>query len=256
MRKYAVLLAMLLACMTAFSGCSDLAGEESKSKAVVSSEESEKSKSDEESNSSEIEETENDVEALLQAEQEKKKIEEQLDKLEDEQAALEAELEQKEEQEYQEELENLAEITDIEEIGEELFDKACQTQWEYLIDCPYELDYEDTYEYAVRVIGADSLSDVLMDYNKVFTGDRPELKEKYISTQYALYCYDGGRGANIYYQDTDLELVSCENNTAVFDAVSHYADPETFEPMEDEVHTFVIVRVDDDWRVSEFMLPY
>lgn len=246
MKKYAVLLMIVLNCVVAFSGCSDLETKDETTKTVASEEKaaSEKHVSEQ-------------AENKLQEEQEQlKEIEQQLEQAEKEQATIQSELKRKEEQEKQEELENLAEMTDIQQIGEELYDKACHTIWSYVFDCPYELDYEDTYENAVRVVGKDSLADVLEDYNKVFTGDRPELQEKYISTQNALYCYDGGRGANIYYQDTNLELVSFEGDTAVFNAVSHYADPETFEPMEDEVYTFVIVRTNDEWRVSDFTLPY
>ncbi|MGN0614152.1 MAG: hypothetical protein ACI4JB_09685 [Porcipelethomonas sp.] len=147
-------------------------------------------------------------------------------------------------------------IDGMTETAQAQFEKSCRTQWEYLMDCPYELDYDDMYGNAVRVKNVNSISEVMEDYGEVFIGDRPELLEKYIETRDGLYCYDGGRGANIEYQGTDLITVKVDGDTAEFTAVSHYTDPSTGEQAPDVENSFVMVYTDGVWKTSVFTLPY
>jgi len=242
--KKSIAVLITLAALLAFSGCTDVKTDSVSDKQTLSTETlkdtsdgTEETETNTEQNKA-VEKSESPTESSPEQETTENRSEQDLDAQSDSES------------------ENTVSEDDIQNIGEELFEKACKTTWTYLCGVPYELDYEDSYENAFRVIGVDSFSDILEDYNKVFTGEHPELEEKYISTQYALYCYDGGRGENIYYQDTELELVSLEGDTVVFNAVSHYADPETNEPLEDRTDSFVIVNIDGEWRVSEFRLPY
>ncbi|MBE6846221.1 MAG: hypothetical protein E7508_11115 [Ruminococcus sp.] len=144
----------------------------------------------------------------------------------------------------------------IEEIGQELFDKSCETQWKYLLGCPYETDYNDMNGYAVRIVGISSLEEIEAGYCEVFAEPSDELYEKYFEADGGVYCYDGGRGSNISYVSTDLVLERSDDEKAVFTAVSHYADPQTGESEEDEENSFVIIYTDGQWKTSEFKLPY
>ncbi len=146
---------------------------------------------------------------------------------------------------------------DITETAVKLHEKSCEIQWMYLVDCPYQLDYDDMSENgAVRVNDVDSLSEIISKYCEVFVSEAPELSEKYFEKDGKLYCYDGGRGANIYYKGTELIFVSEDENKASFTAVSHYADPETGEPMDNRAYDFEMVKIDGVWKTSVFTLPY
>lgn len=275
MKKYTII-AVILSCMTAFSGCSALStsskiqtdtatlvekneNSEAEAKETESGKINENSENNDEKASEENVDNNSEINAEKNSEE---TTEAQLNKdnetenSEAEENQPETEVPEQQERTEEEIYEDSESAEDIESIAAEQFEKSCEMQWSYLIGCPYELDYTDTYEYAVRVVGLNSISDVLADYNEVFDGNCPELAEKYIETQYGLYCYDGGRGSNIYYQDTDLELISYEGNTAVFNAISHYTDPETGEPQEDKINTFTIINCDGVWKTSEFTLPY
>lgn len=144
----------------------------------------------------------------------------------------------------------------IEEVGQELFDQSCETQWKYLLGCPYETDYNDMNGYAVRIVGVSSLEEIEAGYCEVFAEPSDELYEKYFEADGGVYCYDGGRGSNISYVSTDLVLETSDDEKAVFTAVSHYADPQTGESEEDEENSFVIIYTDGQWKTSEFKLPY
>ena len=58
------------------------------------------------------------------------------------------------------------------------------------------------------------------------------------------------------YTDTKLELVSQSDTEAVFNAVSHFKDPDTEESKDDETNIFVIVKSDGVWKTKTFTLPY
>ncbi len=257
MKKTKLLLATVIVGMTVFSGCNFIERAEITSESSVSDEKNENNESDSES---EVEVDESSDEFTENAEDEKAEdteTEAESESVKEDDEVEETETEENEQSEETPKEEATSENTaDILAIAQEQFQKSCETQWKYLFGCPYELDYNDTYEYAVRVIGVNSISDILAEYNEVFAGNRTELSEKYIETQDALYCYDGGRGENISYLNTELELISNENDVAVFNAISHYADPETGEPMEDEVNTFTIINYNGVWKTSEFTLPY
>lgn len=145
---------------------------------------------------------------------------------------------------------------DITEIAVKLHERSCAMQWKYLVNCPYQLDYDDTSGEAVRVTDINSLSEITEEYCKIFAGNGSELLEKYFEEDGKVYCYDGGRGANIYYKGTELILVSSDENTASFTAVSHYADPETNEPMDSKSYDFKMINDNGAWKISVFTLPY
>ncbi len=148
---------------------------------------------------------------------------------------------------------------DIEAIGSELFEKSCQVTWNMLIGCPYNLDYDTmTNSGAVLIDDPDvtSLEDIINDYCQIFASPDGGLYDKYFESENGVYCFDGGRGADRSYTDTKLELVSQNDTEAVFNAVSHFKDPDTEESKDDETNIFVIVKSDGVWKTKTFTLPY
>ncbi len=158
----------------------------------------------------------------------------------------------------------------LEKTASEQFQKSCDMQWKYLINCPYELDYEDSVgeegNAAYRVIEAD-LNDILSDYNTVFIssitengetypGDRSAevLQQKYRISQYATYCSDSGRGKNKLYKSTDFEFISYENDILKLNAISYYdsSDGETVT----KENPFTMIYSDGQWKTWDFTLPY
>ena len=148
---------------------------------------------------------------------------------------------------------------DIEAIGSELFEKSCQVTWNMLIGCPYNLDY-DTMTNSGAVLIDDpavtGLEDIINDYCQIFDSPDGGLYDKYFESENGVYCFDGGRGADRSYTDTKLELVSQNDTEAVFNAVSHFKDPDTEESKDDETNVFVIVKSDGVWKTKTFTLPY
>lgn len=145
---------------------------------------------------------------------------------------------------------------DITQTAAELHQKSCETQWKYLFGCPYQLDYDDMSGEAVRITDVNSLSEIIDEYCKVFAGDGSVLNEKYFEKDGKVYCYDGSRGANIYYKGTELILVSSDESSALFTAASHYADPETDDPMDSKSYDFKMIKEDGVWKTAVFTLPY
>lgn len=152
----------------------------------------------------------------------------------------------------------ISETEDIQAAGELQYEKSCQVTWNMLIGCPYNLDYNTMTNSGAVLINdpaVSSLDDIKEDYCQVFATPDAGLYEKYFESESGVYCFDGGRGSNIYYVSTDLELVSESETQAVFNAVSHYADPETGEAQEDKTCEFVMIRSDGEWKTQTFTLP-
>ncbi len=160
--------------------------------------------------------------------------------------------------------------SDLKIVAEEQFEKSCEMQWKYLMNCPFELDYEDTVEegnnISYRVLGADFV-DILADYNTVFTssitengestsGDRSAetLQQKYRVSQNATYCTDSGRGRKQSYQYTYFECISYEDNILKLNAISVYINEDGQSTTKE--NPFTMVYIDGHWKTWEFTLPY
>lgn len=144
--------------------------------------------------------------------------------------------------------------SDIMSVAQAQFEKSCQMQWNLIVDCPYNMDYDNmTGSGAVPIDDSNitSVEDVADTYRTVFETADP-VYSKYYDDGDKVYCYDGGRGANIYYTGTDLELVSQSDTELVFNAVSHYSDDNTPE----RTKTFSMVLEDGVWKTESFSLPY
>lgn len=152
-----------------------------------------------------------------------------------------------------------SEAEDIEAIGNALFEKSCQVTWNMLIDCPYDLNYDTMTKSGAVLIddpAVTCLEDIINDYCQVFDTPNSNLYEKYFESENGVYCFDGGRGADRYYSDTKLELVSQNDTEAVFNAVSYFKDPDTGESGDNETNEFVIIKSGGEWKTKIFTLPY
>lgn len=148
---------------------------------------------------------------------------------------------------------------DIEAIGSILFEKSCQTTWDMLIGCPYNLDYNTMTNSGAVLIddpAVTCLEDVINDYCRVFASPGGGIYDKYFESENGVYCFDGGRGADRSYTETKLELVSQNDTEAVFSAVSYFKDPDTGESGDNETNEFVIIKSDGEWKTKTFTLPY
>ncbi len=235
MKKTMAMLAAALLCITAASGCSDdtLKTNVRKNNSIAESSSVEEIKEDTDESSEKPEESAKETEENSESSTEAEQL-----SIPEEQISYSNES---------------GELTDI---AVELHKKSCETKWGYILSCPYELDQEDTTENgACRVIGVDSVEKIKAEYSAVFA-DSSEIDEKYFEQDGKVYCNDGGRGVNMYYTGTELITVSESDTEALFTAVSHYADPDTKEPMDSRSYDFKMVNVDGVWKTAEFTLPY
>ncbi|MDE6775262.1 MAG: hypothetical protein K2J37_03020 [Ruminococcus sp.] len=147
-----------------------------------------------------------------------------------------------------------------------LFGEACLKEWNFTVGSPYELD-ESQYitndygwrYYLVAEPDINSVADVMADYHKIFSEEYSDtLNELFIESEDHVYCLNGMRGSDIFFEQTVLsEIISRSEDEIVFTAESTYSDDGLGNGstiVEDE---FAIVKGDDgEWRVSRFRLPY
>lgn len=158
---------------------------------------------------------------------------------------------------------DVTEINDSESyitpIAEELYHSGLKIYFELFCGCPYELDYSngtnDGY-YPITNPDITSVSDIYNYYQTAFS-DSSELESsaKYKDIDGKAYCRDSARGADSFYQNTDLIYVDGSETEAIFSAVSHYENTETGEQKNDITNRFVITMQDGNWKISEFHLP-
>ncbi|MGN1481756.1 hypothetical protein [Porcipelethomonas sp.] len=145
--------------------------------------------------------------------------------------------------------------SDLTALAKEQFEKSAKQKWEFVINCPYELDYSSgtgTGAFLINDAGVNSVDDIVNAYCQVFAEPDDSLYSKYFESDGKVYCYDGGRGSNIYYTGTDLVLVSQSDSRLVFNAVSHYSDGEASE----KTNEFSMIKKDGEWKTENFTLPY
>ncbi len=153
------------------------------------------------------------------------------------------------------------------EAAQELYEKACTTEWEFTLGSPYVLDMNEyiTNEYDWRFClvtdeNINSIADVKADFHKVFSNDyNDNINELYREKDGRVYCLVASRGSNIFYQRTEIaEITDRSEGKIEFKAVSYYDERDVGGT---EVYTeeekFVIIREDDgEWKVQTFKLPY
>ncbi len=161
------------------------------------------------------------------------------------------------------------EDTDDSEIisaGQKLYENACETEFRYHVGCPYNLDYNNYIEnqygwpyYLVTDEGYTSIADVEKDYYKIFAEERGnDLSEIYMEQDGKLYALDGARGANVFYESSEVTgIIEKTDDKIVFSVDNHYTgDDRNPETPVIETEQFSVIIKNGEWRVAEFYLPY
>ncbi len=147
-----------------------------------------------------------------------------------------------------------------------LFETACETEWKFTVGSPYSLDTSqyvtneyDWQYYLVTDEGINSLDDVRADFHRVFSEEYDDtLDELYIEKGGRVYCLNGARGSDIFYEGSEItEITGRSDGEIRFKVVSSYNGASFGGEAYTEETEFVIIRESDGaWRVSEFKLPY
>lgn len=163
--------------------------------------------------------------------------------------------------EFEEQLDNEVIIA-----AQALFETACETEWIFTVGSPYKLDTSEYVTndygwqyYLITDVEIDSFEDVLEDYYEVFSPDyKNSLDELYREQDGKVYCLNGARGSNIFYEGTEVTLITGRDDGEIrFNVVSTYSGGGEDNAPYTEENEFIIRRNDDGaWRVSEFKLPY
>lgn len=265
MKKFISVLAVLI-CMTAFTSCSIKPAELSDSDSKLQAEES-KSNSENEAESEIQDDDKKENNKNSDSSDEENKGENSYDESSQEKSDGNNADDSKPEDENAADNNQENVQIDFEQIATEQYEKSCEMQWKYIINCPFELDYDDIVGNGYRVKDIDSLNDILWDYNTVFTsvitengevstGDRSAetLQQKYFQTDNGLYCIDGGRGKNKSYKSTDFEFISYEDDILKLTAISYYEDSDGETTTKE--NPFTIVNDNGTWKTYDFTLPY
>lgn len=150
--------------------------------------------------------------------------------------------------------------------AQKLFEKACETEWNFTVGCPYTLDlsqyivneYGWQY-YLITTDGINSLDDVRADYHEIFSESYDDsLDEVFIESDGHVYCLNGERGSDIFYEGSDVSEITGRSEGEIrFNVINSYSDDGMNSGPYSEESEFTIVRDSDGvWRVSKFKLPY
>lgn len=149
--------------------------------------------------------------------------------------------------------------------AQKLFESACKTYWSYMINCPYELDYNSYIEndfgwqyYKIITPGITAFADVERDYGKVFSDRYPnDLATNYREHEGAVYAINGDRGAHLYYSASKITGIESRSADEIIFTVENYYDGSDFgDESYSETDTFSAVIDGDTWKVGRFTLPY
>lgn len=155
---------------------------------------------------------------------------------------------------------------DVIAAAQQLFEKACETEWNFTVGSPYPLDTSEYFSnkygwqfYLVTAEGINSLADVRADYHNVFSKDYEDtLDELYMEQGGRVYCLNGARGSDIFYEGSEVvEITGRDEGEIRFKVVDSYNGASFGGEAYTEEREFVIVKESDGkWKVSEFKLPY
>lgn len=148
----------------------------------------------------------------------------------------------------------------------ELYSRACETEWRFTVGSPYELDHSSTVQnslgwdfYLITDSRINSLDDVRADYHQVFSEQYTDaIDETFMEDGGHAYCFDGSRGANIFYEETVITGITDKSeNEIVFSVENRYSDDGFGGGAYSSSEEFTAV-IDSDgiWRVMKFRLPY
>ncbi len=151
--------------------------------------------------------------------------------------------------------------------AQSLFESACQTEWNYTVGCPYEINTEDYianefhwHFYRITDSSIKSFADLEKDYYKVFSKKYPnQLHELFKESKGAVYALDAARGRDIFYEKSTItEIISKTDDEIFFAVENHYSGTDTdINTPATKTDTFsVVIENDGAWRAGEFNLPY
>lgn len=151
--------------------------------------------------------------------------------------------------------------------AQKLFEQACETEWNFTVGSPYEVDQSVTVKnsygwdcYLVTSEGITSLDDVRLDYHKIFSENYEDNHLEEVFTEYdgRLYCLCGERGSNIFYIDSKITAVNSRSDSEIsFTVTDSYSDDDFGGGSYAEEREFAIsFDSDQAWHVSKFILPY
>lgn len=156
--------------------------------------------------------------------------------------------------------------TDVIAAAQELFDKACETEWNFTVGSPYSIDTSQyvTNEYGwqfylITAEGINSLDDVRADYHEVFSEKYPDsLDEVFMEDGGHAYCLNGARGSDIFYEGSEVvEVTGRSDGEICFKVINSYSDDGFGGGAYTEEADFTVIRDSDGaWRVGKFKLPY
>ncbi len=164
-------------------------------------------------------------------------------------------------EEFEEQLE-----ADVLKAAQELFDKACETEWKFTVGSPYSLDTSqyicNEYGWQFFLItedGVNSLDDVRNDYHEVFSENYEDtLDEVFMEDNGRAYCLNGARGSDVFYEGSEVaEITDRTEGKICFSVKNRYSDDGFGGGAYTENSEFTVVRDDDGmWRVGSFKSPY
>lgn len=150
--------------------------------------------------------------------------------------------------------------------AQELFEKACETEWRFTVGSPYDIDTENyitgDYGWQYFLITNEeitSMDDVRADYHEVFSVDYEDtLDELFMESEGRVYCLNGARGSDIFYEGSEVtEIEGRDDGEIRFKVVDSYNGASFGGEAYTEEREFVIIKEDDgQWKVSVFKLPY
>lgn len=150
--------------------------------------------------------------------------------------------------------------------AQQLFDKACETEWNFTVGSPYEVDQNVSVKnsygwdcYLVTSDGINSLDEVRLDYHKIFSENYEDhLDEVFTEYDGRVYCLCGERGSDIFYIDSKITAINSRSENEIsFTVTDSYSDDDLGNGSCVKEREFVIsLDSDGAWRVSKFILPY
>lgn len=147
-----------------------------------------------------------------------------------------------------------------------LFETACKTEWDYTVGSPYEIDMNQTAQnqfgwdcYLITTEGINSLADVRADYHKVFSENYEDtLNEVFTEANGHVYCLNGARGADIFYEKSVITSVNSRSESEIAFTVTNYYSGDDFGSDAYTSDEEFVISIDSDgaWRVAKFRMPY
>ncbi len=155
---------------------------------------------------------------------------------------------------------------DIIAAAQLLFDQACETEWNFTVGSPYEVDQNVSVKnsygwdcYLITADGINSLAEVRLDYHKIFSENYEDhLEEVFTESDGRVYCLCGERGSDIFYIDSEITSINSISDSEIsFTVTDSYSDDDSGGGPCTKEREFAISKDSDRaWRVSRFILPY